>query len=182
MNQPLGRLAGNSVEVDESLAILAGAGPRDLRELTLALAAEALVMQDAGTDRERALAVLADHLDSGRAMEKFAELVAAQGGDLAAPRHARPAGPVLANHDGYLISIDVEKLGLAIIDMGGGRKQLHDAIDHSVGLEMLVRLGDRVERGRPCSTFLPAPTSASRLSSHYRILLRSAPSRFLLHR
>ncbi len=52
-------------------------------------------------------------------------------------------------HDGYVTAIDVEKLGLAIIEMGGGRKRLDDAIDHSVGLEMLVRLGDSVQQGQP---------------------------------
>jgi pyrimidine-nucleoside phosphorylase len=149
MNQPLGRLAGNAVEVDESLAILSGDGPHDLRELTLALAVECLIMQSASADRVRARADLAAHLDSGRAMQKFEEMVTAQGGDLAAPRRRAPAEPILAKHDGYVASIDVEQLGLAIIEMGGGRRQLHDAIDHSVGLEMLVRLSDRIERGQP---------------------------------
>jgi pyrimidine-nucleoside phosphorylase len=149
MNQPLGRLVGNSVEVDESIEVLSGAGPADLRELSLALAVEGLLMQGAVADRANGLAVLVGHLDSGRALEKFEEMVAAQGGDLAAPRRRAPAGPVLANRDGYVASINVEKLGLAIIEMGGGRKQLHDAIHHSVGLEMLVRLGDRVRRGQP---------------------------------
>jgi pyrimidine-nucleoside phosphorylase len=149
MNQPLGRMVGNSLEVDESLDVLSGGGPHDLRELSIALAAESMVLQNGSVDRERAVAVLADHLDSGRAREKFDEMVVAQGGNLAAPRRRAFHGPVFAHQDGFVASIDVEQLGLAIIEMGGGRKQLHDAIDHAVGLEMLVRLGDRVDRGQP---------------------------------
>jgi pyrimidine-nucleoside phosphorylase len=149
MNQPNGRLAGNAVEVDESLELLAGGGPDDLRELTIALATEVLLMKRGADDVEQARAALLGHLSSGRAMNKFREMVRAQGGDLDAPRPRGAKSTVAAAAGGFIAAIDVEQLGWAIIDMGGGRKHVGEAIDHSVGLEMLVRLGDRVERGQP---------------------------------
>jgi pyrimidine-nucleoside phosphorylase len=149
MNQPNGRLAGNAVEVDESLETLAGDGPDDLRELTIALATEVLLMKRSAENVEQAQSTLLGHLSSGRAMNKFREMVRAQGGDLDAPRPRGAKSAVAAAAGGFIAAIDVEQLGWAIIDMGGGRKQVGEAIDHSVGLEMLVRLGDRVQRGQP---------------------------------
>jgi thymidine phosphorylase len=149
MNQPNGRLAGNGVEVDEALETLSGRGPADLRELSLALAAEILVASSAIPSADEARKALAGHLDSGRALAKFREMVRTQGGDLDAPRHRAPVTNILAKNNGFVTAINVEQLGLAIIEMGGGRKKMVDQVDHSVGLEMLVRLGDRVERGQP---------------------------------
>ena len=156
MNQPLGRMAGGAVEVDEALAVLAGGGPRDLRELSLALAAEVVVLQGACSDRERALASLADHLDSGRAGRSSSGWSPPRGA-IWRHRGRAPAGAILATEDGFLTTIDVERLGLAIIDLGGGRKKIGESVDHTVGLEMLVRLGDRVQRGqRLLNVFAPA--------------------------
>lgn len=149
MNQPNGRMAGNAVEIDESLEVLAGGGPQDLRDLTLVLGSELLLMKRRATTAEQAHELLLGHLSSGRAMEKFREIVRAQGGNLDAARPRAPKHVVSAACNGFVAAIDVEELGWAIIEMGGGRKRVGQAIDHSVGLEMLVRLGDRVERGRP---------------------------------
>jgi pyrimidine-nucleoside phosphorylase len=157
MNQPNGRLAGNAVEVDESLEVFAGGGPPDLREITLALAAEVLRMTDLAADSESALEMLSGHLDSGRALEKFREMVAAQGGNLDTPRPRAPGFLVAAGRDGYVASMDTEQLGMAIVDMGGGRKKVGDAVDHSVGLEMLVRVGDKVERDQPLVQIFAKP-------------------------
>jgi pyrimidine-nucleoside phosphorylase len=157
MNQPNGRMAGNAVEVDESLEVLSDGGPADLRDLCLALAAEVLVMAGISGDHQQANKMLAEHLASGRAMAKFQEMVAAQGGDLDAPRPRATETMVVARESGFVTSMDVEKLGLAIIEVGGGRKRAQDPIDHSVGLEMLVRLEDHVEQGRPLvRVFAPA--------------------------
>ena len=149
MNQPNGRMAGNAVEVDESLDVLAGGGPDDLREISLALAAEVLVMKRLAESTEQARQTLLGHLSSGRAMDKFREMVRAQGGDLDAPRPRAAKATLTSDANGFIGSIDVEQLGWAIIEMGGGRKHVGQSIDHSVGLEMLVRLGDRVEHGQP---------------------------------
>lgn len=149
MNQPLGRMAGNAVEVEESLAALRGEGPQDLMEVTLALGCELLLATGKAATNDQARGRLQSELASGRALEKFCEMVAAQGGDLDAPRPIAPASEICADREGYVSSIDAEQLGLAIIELGGGRQIMSDAIDHSVGLEMLVRLGDRAARGMP---------------------------------
>jgi pyrimidine-nucleoside phosphorylase len=149
MNQPLGWMAGNAVEVDECVALLRGEGPEDLKSLTIALGAEALVLAGESRHREAAETRLARELESGRAYEKFREMVAAQGGDLEAPREAAKPRNVSRDKSGYVESIDTEKLGLAVIELGGGRKHKEDRIDHAVGIEMLVRIGDQVESGRP---------------------------------
>jgi len=147
MNQPLGRMAGNTVEVDESILALEGDGPADLMEVTLALGAELLVSTKKAKTVDKATKLLQAELDSGRALEKFYEMVRAQGGDPDAPRPVAAAYEVAATKAGYVAKIDTEQLGWAIITLGGGRMKLTDAIDHSVGLEMQVRLGDEVHAG-----------------------------------
>ena len=148
MNQPLGRMAGNAVEVDESVAALEGRGPADLMTATLELGADLLV--STGTaDRAAALARLQATIDSGAAREKFAEMVAAQGGNLDAPRPIAPAEDVLAPHAGYVAATNAEQLGRAVIAMKGGRQVQGETLDFSTGFEMLVRIGDRVDAGQP---------------------------------
>lgn len=149
MNQPLGRMVGNAVEVDESIAALEGNGPDDLMEVTLALGAELLVSTGRADSLEAAHKKLQQTIDDGSARAKFAEMVAAQGGDLEAPRQVAPASDVGAPQSGFVAAIDAEKLGQAVIAMKGGRQQLGDKLDLSTGFEMLVRLGDRVETGQP---------------------------------
>ena len=149
MNQPLGQLAGNAVEIDESVACVEGGGPPDLRELVVALGAEALVLAGAAADDAEGRRMIEDTLDSGAAREKLAEMVHAQGGDLDAPRPRGTSHPVLAPRGGVVQAIDTEALGYAVIELGGGRKQQGDPLDYSVGLEMHARLGDRVEAGDP---------------------------------
>jgi pyrimidine-nucleoside phosphorylase len=164
MNQPNGRLAGNAVEVDESLDVLAGGGPADLVTLTLALGGELLVHQRQAENTAQAARILGDHLASGRAMAKFQEMVAAQGGDLDAPRPRAQATPVAAYRAGFVSAIDTEGLGMAIVELGGGRKKVGDVVDHSVGLEMLARMGDRVEPGQPLVNVLAKPAQFERVS------------------
>jgi pyrimidine-nucleoside phosphorylase len=149
MNQPTGRLCGNAVEVDEAIACLSGQGPEDLERLVLALAAEILLSKSLATTAEQAEAILRDHLHSGRGKEKFAEMVAAQGGDLNASRPRAADNVICASQSGFVRQIDTEALGMLIVDLGGGRKAVSQKIDHAVGLEMLVRLGDSVEPGQP---------------------------------
>jgi pyrimidine-nucleoside phosphorylase len=149
MNQPLGRMVGNAVEVNESVAALEGRGPDDLMEVTLALGAELLVSTGRVDSLPQAHAKLQQTIDSGAAREKFAQMVAAQGGDLEAPRLVAPPQEVTSSVTGCVSHIDAEQLGQAIITMKGGRQQLGDPLDHSTGLEMLVRLGQSVEVGEP---------------------------------
>jgi thymidine phosphorylase len=102
-------------------------------------------------------------IDSGEAMEQFAEMVAAQGGDLDAPRPVAPASDLNSPRSGYLARIDAELLGKAIIAMGGGRQLLTDQLDHSTGLEMLARLGDRIDASQPLARVFAEPMIAERV-------------------
>jgi pyrimidine-nucleoside phosphorylase len=147
MNQPLGRTAGNALEVEESIAALRGNGPTDLMEVTLTLGAELLISTGMETNSEPAIRRLQEVINSGKAFGKFEEMVAAQGGDLNIPRPVAPPHDVAADRPGFVRSIDTEALGLAVIEMGGGRKKLTDKLNLSTGLEMQVRLGDYVDRG-----------------------------------
>jgi pyrimidine-nucleoside phosphorylase len=161
MNQPLGGRAGNAVEVNESVEALAGNGPADLMEVTLALGAELLVLAGREARPAAARARLQGMVSSGAGLEKLREMVAAQGGDLDAPRPVAPAHDVVSPRSGYVTAIDTELLGRVIIELGGGRAKLGDVLDLSVGLEMLVRLGDAVEAGQPLARVFAKPQAAA---------------------
>jgi thymidine phosphorylase len=149
MDQPLGCTVGNSLEVDEALACLAGEGPDDVWALTRELGTELLVAVGRARSRDEASDVLLSHVRSGRAMARFRAMVAAQGGDLDA---ARPAAPerhdVVAPRSAWVSGMQSELLGMALIELGGGRRQVTDTIDHAVGFEVPVRIGQRVAAGQ----------------------------------
>ena len=152
MNQPLGRMAGNAVEVNESVAALRGEAPADLMDVTLELGAEVLVLAKRESTTAAARKRLEKAIASGAGLEKFREMVAAQGGNLDAPRPVAPAQDILAPCDGYITAIDTEQVGRVIIELGGGRKQLGDKLDLSVGLEMMCptwRQGESGPANRP---------------------------------
>jgi thymidine phosphorylase len=96
-------------------------------------------------------------------LEKFREMVAAQGGDLDAPRAVAPGQDILSTQEGCVAAINTEHLGHAIIELGGGRKKLGDSLDISVGVEMLVRLGDEVESGQPLMRVFAEPDAATKV-------------------
>ncbi len=156
MNQPLGRAVGNALEVDEALEALQGRGPDDLMLVTRNLAVLALGLAR-GLEPTAAGRQLDQQLASGAAFRKFAEMVAAQGGDLAAARPLAPRQPFLADRSGQLQWIDAERLGYAVIELGGGRKRQGDVIDPSVGLIMQVRVGDSVAAGDSLLELCAAP-------------------------
>jgi pyrimidine-nucleoside phosphorylase len=163
MNQPLGRMAGNAVEVNESIDLLRGAGPADLIEATLELGAELLVLAKREATLHAARSRLRSALSSGAGLQKFREMVAAQGGDLDATRPVATTHELLCRQEGYIAAIDTERLGHVIIELGGGRKKLGDVLDHSVGLEMLVRLGDEVDVGEPLLRIFAQPEAAAKV-------------------
>jgi thymidine phosphorylase len=132
-------------------------------EKTLALGAELLVSTGVTKSTDAGRAQLQQTIDSGAAREKFAEMVRAQGGDLDAPRPVAPGSELTATRAGYVTGIDAEELGRAIIAMGGGRQQLGDKLDHSTGIEMLVRLGDQVAPGQPIVRVFAKPDVAAKV-------------------
>ena len=160
MNQPLGRMIGNSLEILECIEALQGGGPEDLRTLVVEQAAEMLCMaQLPGREKialETARAEAADMLDHGGAWDMFLRQVKAQGGSVEAvckpnglPDVAKDVHLVCAESAGCLVSTDCKGIGIAAALLGAGRLRASDSIDFGVGLEMLVRVGDRVDCGQP---------------------------------
>jgi pyrimidine-nucleoside phosphorylase len=155
MDQPLGNMVGNALEVRQAIQVLKGEGPEDLREVTLALGAELLVLAGEEGDAEAAKSRLAGLIDSGAAWEKFRALVAAQGGDLRAvdepellPR-AKEVAEVLAPAGGYVQRLEARKVGVACGLLGAGREVKGQPVDPAAGVELLTKVGDRVEEGQP---------------------------------
>jgi thymidine phosphorylase len=153
MAEPLGLTAGNTLEVQEAIDFLTGrVQDTRLRTLTLALSAELLLLGRMASSPAQALAAAAHALDSGRAAEHFARLVAAQGGPadvLRAP--GLPQAPVVrhlaAERAGWLARVDTLALGWQVVTLGGGRRRPGEAIDPRVGLSGWPRVGQRLERG-----------------------------------
>ena len=141
MSAPLGRSAGNAVEVAESVEVLAGGGPADVVELTLALASEMLAA--AGVDADPAAA-----LASGRAMDVWRRMIAAQGGDPDAPLPgARHTETVRAEADGWIASMDAMAVGLAAWRLGAGRARKEDPVQAAAGVTWAASVGERVRAG-----------------------------------
>jgi thymidine phosphorylase len=146
MDAPLGRTAGNGLEVAESVEVLAGGGPADVVELTLALAREMLSCAGIEADPARALA-------SGRAMDTWKAMIRAQGGDPDAPLPvARHTEVVTAQGDGYLSRLDAMAVGLAAWRLGAGRAKQGDPVQAAAGVTWHAGLGDRVSAGQPLFT------------------------------
>jgi thymidine phosphorylase len=147
MNVPLGRAVGNAVEVAESLEVLAGGGPPDVVELTLALAAE--MLDAAGIDRVDP----ADTLRDGSAMDRFCELVAAQGGDLAGPLpEGKHSETISAPRGGTMGDIDAMAVGLTVWRLGAGRSLPGERVQYGAGLRIHRRPGEPVAAGEPLFT------------------------------
>jgi len=152
MDQPLGAAIGNAVEVNETIALLAGGGPREVNELTIALCAEVLQQCGRYDDIETATTALKDSLQSGRARERFDRMIAAQGGVLDAPLPLARPTIIKASRGGFVSSVDCETLGSLVVQLGGGRRVKTDKIDPSVGASIHVRVGDEVVKGQPLLT------------------------------
>jgi thymidine phosphorylase len=142
MNEPLAPCAGNAIEVQAAVDFLTGKSrPTHLYDVTMALAAELLIIAGLSEDNIAAARKLAKCLDDGSAAETFARMVASLGGPsdfIEKSRDHLPQAklriPVLANRDGFVSVIDTRALGLAVVSLGGGRRRASDAIDYAVGL------------------------------------------------
>jgi thymidine phosphorylase len=142
MSTPLGRAVGNAVEVTESVEVLAGGGPPDVVELTLALARE--MLNAAGLPH----ADPAKALESGAAMDSWRAMIRAQGGDPdAALPEARESELLRANRDGVVGAIDAYGIGVAAWRLGAGRARKEDPVSAGAGVLLRVRPGDAVRRG-----------------------------------
>ncbi len=179
MDRPLGRAVGNALEVVEAIEVLRGGGPADLREVTLALAAEMVQLGGVAGDRDGALALARAALDDGRALDVFRRVVEAQGGDPAViddPRRL-PSAPVrlpaTSERSGRVLAMDTRALGEAAVGLGAGRGAMGEAIDRRVGFVMAVAPGSVVEAGQPLAEVHAAdPGSAERAVEALRSAIR----------
>jgi thymidine phosphorylase len=141
MDSPLGRTAGNGLEVTESVSALEGGGPDDLMELTLAIAREMLDL--AGVEAEPAAAI-----EDGSALDKYRDMVSAQGGDPDAPVPEAPEKrTVAAPASGYLTRLDARAVGVAAWRLGAGRSRKEDPVSAGAGVVCLAKPGDEVREG-----------------------------------
>lgn len=146
MQTPLGLTAGNAVEVAESVEVLAGDGPDDVRELTLALAREMTQLAQLDADPEAVL-------DSGAAMDKWREMIAAQDGDPDAPLpEAKETEEIPAPASGYLAELDALSVGIAAWRLGAGRASKEDPVSAAAGITWHARPGDAVKAGETLFT------------------------------
>lgn len=158
MNQPLGRCAGNALEIIETLDCLSGKGPADLMEVTMALSARMLLLAKKASTEEEAINMLQQHLDSGDALEKFKDMIALQGGNRAEldDPSLLPSASITkdfkAIRSGTIAGVSAEDIGRAVLVMGAGRKKTGDQIDFAVGTSNLVKIGEHVEPGQPLIT------------------------------
>lgn len=159
MNMPLGKAVGNALEVAEAVEVLSGNGPDDLTEVCTVLASEMLSLC-LGWSAQEAVRRVKDSIRSGAALAKMKEWIAAQGGDvhciedtskLPAATHSED---IVSHCEGYLCSMDAEKIGRAATALGAGRRFKEDTIDHAAGIMIHKKTGDFVRKGEPLCTLL----------------------------
>ena len=158
MDRPLGRSCGNALEVEEAIEGLRGDGPGDLMEVTYALGIEMLLLVGAAATAQEARRRLEDSVTSGRALETFARVIEAQGGnprvieDPSVLPQAAEVEVFRAPQDGIVAGVEPRRLGRAIVELGGGRRTIEEEVDPSVGFVIPTKPGDRVRAGEPLAS------------------------------
>ena len=155
MNQPLGMAIGNSLEVIEAIDTLKGEGPDDLTALSIEIAAYMVLIGGRAVSIEEARELVQNLLYTGQGLEKFVAIVAAQGGRLDLDKNDYGLGcaphqiEVKAGQTGYLQKMNALHIGQATMLLGAGREKIGDVIDHTVGLKLLHKPGDYVQKDEP---------------------------------
>jgi len=192
MDQPLGKYVGNSLEVAEVLDVLRGQGPDDLRELCLELAGWMFHLGGVASSLAQGKSMAAQLIESGKALDKFRQMVELQGGDTRViddpdrlPR-AKHKLDVTAQTSGYVAEIECETVGTACVVLGGGREKKEDSVDPAVGMILHKKVGDRVTAGESiCTIHYNSESRAQRakslLEKSYRIADAPAQARPLVH-
>lgn len=152
MDEPLGNAVGNSLEVREAIEVLKGQGPSDLKELTLRLASHMVMLAGVADSAEEAEEMALKSIYEGRAINKFRQLLRAQGGrDVTEHPDLLPGdkfkGEVTADRDGYISSVDAASIGHAAAILGAGRLKKEDPIDYGAGVYLCKKRGDYVKKG-----------------------------------
>lgn len=180
MNQPLGNEVGHSNEIIESIETLKGKGPKDLTDLSVALAAH--MIHIAGVEKTFAAAhkKALEMISSGKALEEFRKLLRSQGGDekvvddYSLLPMASMKTEIRAPKSGYIKMFDNTKIGLLLIELGGGRKSKSDVIDHAVGFTFHKKIGDKVKKGEPIFTITHHPKQKAAVEEVEKVFLASA--------
>ncbi len=158
MDQPLGKMIGNALEVVEVIDVLKGQGPDDLRELCLELAGWMLHLGGVSKTIAEGKQQSAQLISSGRAFERFRRMVELHGGDPRAiddPRklpQTKRTMQVLSAKAGHVVSMQCEQIGTACVILGGGRERKEDSVDPAVGIVLHKKVGDRIAAGEPLAT------------------------------
>jgi len=158
MNQPLGHLVGNAMEVLEASQVLNGEGPEDLRTLSVELTAQMLLQAGLYTDVDTAKQACFEKIESREAITKAAEMIRSQQGDPHAlmDYYLLPQPQkeyiIRSTKNGYITQFHTESIGIAATLLGGGRLQRNDSIDHSVGIRVMKKIGGYVKAGEPLFT------------------------------
>ena len=159
MEQPLGYAVGNAIEVKEAIDTLRGNGPEDLVELVTELGSDMLLVSGVVTAREQGRSIIGENLINDKGLNRLADLIIAQGGDPAVldktdllPQPAQKI-EVTSRAAGYVSAIDALEVGLAAKILGAGRKTKDDVIDHSIGIYLKKKIGDKVAPGDPLAVF-----------------------------
>lgn len=153
MNQPLGNAIGNALEIKESIDLLKGQAPADITELVMTLGAHMVVMSGKADDLETARAMCEKTITDGSALQKFGDMVAAQGGDRNVIDHpeimpqAKFKIELPAKTSGVVSKVEADEMGIASMLLGGGRQKADDQLDYAVGIMMNKKVGDPVKAG-----------------------------------
>lgn len=153
MNEPLGNMVGNSLEVIEAIETLKGRGPKSFRNFCLELVAELLVETKVSKTKEEALLLASSKIDNGEALEKLKQMIIYQHGDARVIEdyslfpQANNKIAVVSNKDGYVKNLDALEIGLSAMLLGAGRENKNDNIDLAVGIELCKKVGDEVRKG-----------------------------------
>ncbi len=155
MQQPLGKMVGNSLEVQEALDVLSGCGPNDIDYLCKQLAVEFLIATNKINNHQKALLAVEEVIANGSALQKFKQFVIAQGASensLQKLQIADTKTTVYAEKTANIKQINATEVGLCAMQIGAGREKYTDQIDHSVGIEVHIKIGDKVKVGQQMYT------------------------------
>lgn len=175
MNQPLGQTAGLWCEMDESIAALKGDGAKDLMDVVFELGSKLLVQAGIIRGETAAVSIQENLIQSGKAYDKFEEMVAVQGGDLSQIKQLHPPKfefIVSAKSSGYVESMDTLNIGWAAVELGCGRRKKDDILDPTAGIEFMAKIGDKIQKGDPL--FRCFNSNENKLNSALNYLLDSA--------
>ena len=175
MNQPLGRTAGLWCEMDESIAALKGDGAKDLMDVVFELGSKLLVQAGIIRGETAAVSMQENLIQSGKAYDKFEEMVSVQGGDLSQIKQLhQPKFELIvsAKSSGYLESMDTLNIGWAAVELGCGRRKKDDILDPTAGIEFMAKIGNKVQKGDPL--FRCFNSNENKLNSALNYLLDSA--------